>query len=233
MDDDRRDPATGALEQALTRQEGSSGETFLTTTLGLRKEARRASCALTNPTKGMNVNRISTFCAIGALAIAGGALAGCGGGSATGATTTSSATTATQSVAAKSAPSVVIATYKTPEDGTLISGANNRTLYVLTADEKSTSAHEKLSTCNGGCAAVWPPVLASGTPAVAGKANASLIGLTTRSDGTKQVTYNGLPLYYYVADTKAGQATGNHLKDGFGLWVGILASGKLAPDGSS
>src|SRR5665811_752660 len=179
-----------------------------------------------------NVNRISTLGAIGALAIAGGALAGCGGGSATGATVQSSAVTTVQG-ATKSAPSLTIATYKTPEDGTLISGANNRTLYVLTADEKSSSAHEKLSTCYGGCAAVWPPVLASGTPAVAGKANASLLGLTTRRDGTKQVTYNGLPLYYYVADAKAGQATGNHLKDGFGLWVGMIASGKLAPDGSS
>ena len=116
---------------------------------------------------------------------------------------------------------------------TLISGTGNRTLYVLKADEKSTSAHAKLSTCYGGCATVWPPVLASGTPAVSGKAAASQIGLTTRRDGTKQVTYNGLPLYYYAADTKAGQATGNHLKDGFGLWVGMLPSGKLAPDGSS
>ena len=68
---------------------------------------------------------------------------------------------------------------------------------------------------------------------MAGKANASLLGLTTRRDGTKQVTYNGLPLYYYEADTTAGQATGNHLKDVFGLWVCMLASGKLAPDGSS
>jgi predicted lipoprotein with Yx(FWY)xxD motif len=170
---------------------------------------------------------------VGALAIVAAALAGCGGSSGTAASTTSSAATATQSVAAKSAPSVVISTYKTPEDGTLISGTNNRTLYVLTADEKSTSAHEKLSTCYAACEAVWPPVLASGTPAVAGKANASLLGLTTRRDGTKQVTYNGLPLYYYAADTQAGQATGNHLKDGFGFWVGMLASGKLAPDGSS
>ena len=178
------------------------------------------------------MNRISTLCATGALAIAAAALAGCGGGSATGASVKPSAATATQA-AATSAPSLVISTYKTPEDGTLVSGANNRTLYVLTADEKSTSAHEKLSTCYGACAVVWPPVLASGTPTVAGKANASLLSLITRRDGTKQVTYNGLPLYYYAADTKAGQATGNHLKDGFGLWVGVLASGKLAPDGSS
>lgn len=169
---------------------------------------------------------------VGALTIVAAALAGCGGSSGTGASTTASTVSATPA-AAKSAPSLVIGTYKTPEDGTLITGANNRTLYVFKADEKSTSKHAKLSTCNDACAAVWPPVLASSTPAVAGKANASLVGLTTRSDGTKQVTYNGLPLYYYAADTKAGQATGNHLKDGFGLWLGMLPSGKLAPDGSS
>ncbi len=178
------------------------------------------------------MNRISTICAVGALAIVPAALAGCGGSSSTAASTPATAVTATQA-AATTAPSLVIGTYKTPEDGTLISGSNNRTLYVFKPDEKSTSAHEKLSTCNGACAAVWPPVLATTTPAVAGKANAALIGLTTRSDGTKQVTYNGMPLYYYAADTKAGQATGNHLKDGFGLWLGMLASGAQAPDGSS
>jgi predicted lipoprotein with Yx(FWY)xxD motif len=173
-------------------------------------------------------------CMVGSLAIpaAALALAGCGGSSAAGASTAASTASGTPA-AAKAAPSLVIGTYKTPEDGTLITGAKNRTLYVFKPDEKSTSAHEKLSTCKGGCAAVWPPVLASSTPAVAGEANASLIGLTARSDGTKQVTYNGLPLYYYTADTKAGQATGNHLKDGFGLWVGMLPSGKLAPDGTS
>lgn len=169
---------------------------------------------------------------VGSLVIAAAAFAGCGGSSGTSASTSASTASGTQA-AAKSAPSLVIGTYKTPEDGVLLTGANNRTLYVFKPDEKSTSAHEKSSTCNGSCAAVWPPVLASGTPAVAGEANAALIGFTKRSDGAKQVTYNGLPLYYYSADTKAGQATGNHLKDGFGLWIGMLPSGKLAPDGAS
>ncbi len=178
------------------------------------------------------MNRISTTWAACALAGFALVLAGCGGGSATASSKTSAATV-TQASTKAAAPSLVIATYKTPEDGTLISGAGNRTLYVLKGDEKSTSAHQKLSTCYGACANVWPPVLASSTPSVAGKANAALIGLTTRTDGTKQVTYNGLPLYYYAADAKAGEATGNHLKDGFGLWLGLLASGKLAPDGSS
>lgn len=172
-------------------------------------------------------------CTVGSLGIAAAvlALAGCGS-SATGATTAANTSSGTPA-ATKSAPSVVIGTYKTAEDGTLITGANNRTLYVFKPDEKSTSAHDKLSTCNGACAKVWPPVLASSTPKVAGEANASLVGLTTRSDGSKQVTYNGLPLYYYSADTKAGEAEGNHLKDGFGLWIGMLPNGKLAPDGAS
>ena len=176
---------------------------------------------------------------VGPLAIAAASLslAACGGSSATGASTAANTVSAAAAsggrVSAKSAPSLVIGTYKTAEDGTLITGADNRTLYVFKPDEKSTSAHEKLSTCKGACAAVWPPVLASSAPAAAGEANASLIGLTTRSDGTKQVTYNGLPLYYYAADKKAGQASGNHLKDGFGLWIGMLPNGRLAPDGAS
>lgn len=168
----------------------------------------------------------------GLLVIVAAAVAGCGSSAEAGTSTEASAGS-TAPAATKSAPSVTIGTYKTPEDGTLITGADNRTLYVFKPDEKSTTAHEKSSTCNGPCAKVWPPVLSAGTPAVAGEAKASLIGLTTRSDGTKQVTYNGLPLYYYTADAKAGQSVGNHLKDGFGLWVGMLPSGKLAPDGAS
>ncbi len=67
-------------------------------------------------------------------------------------------------------------------------------------------------------------------PATSGKAEASLLGLTTRKDGTKQVTYNGLPLYY-VPDTKAGQVTGNQLKDQFGFWARLQPSGKMSASG--
>ena len=179
------------------------------------------------------MNRISKkWMVVGSLVIMAAVLAGCGGSSGSGSSTEASAGTKTP-VAAKSAPSVTIGTYKTPEDGTLITGAENRTVYVFKPDEESTSGHEKTSTCYGACATVWPPVLSSGTPAVSGGAKASLIGLTTRKDGTEQVTYNGLPLYYYTADAKAGQSVGNHLKDGFGLWIGMLPTGKLAPDGAS
>lgn len=176
--------------------------------------------------------RTSRFAGPAAVALlAAAAIAGCGGstGSSPAAKTTSSVPTAPASTAG----SVVIGSFKTPQDGTLITGARHRSLYILQADLRSTTAHDKLSTCYAACATAWPPVLASKLPSVADKASSRLVGLTARKDGTKQVTYNGLPLYYYIADTKAGQATGNHLTDGFGLWLGVLPNGKPAPDGAN
>lgn len=159
-------------------------------------------------------------------------IAACGSSSST---TKSTPTATIKGVAATTAtpqPSSVttsaIGTLKT-QDGVLITGTGDRTLYYFKPDKKTTSAHAKSSTCYGPCANVWPPVLATGTPTAGGSANSSLIGITKRKDGTTQVTYNGLPLYYYAADTKPNQVTGNHLKDGFGFWGALLASGRDTP----
>ena len=46
-----------------------------------------------------------------------------------------------------------------------------------------------------------------------------------RSDGTTQGTYNGNPLYTYVADTALGQAYGNNLNLNGGLWHEVTVSG--------
>jgi len=165
------------------------------------------------------------------------------GSSSTAAGTVASAKTATtpQSPAAAATPASsapaaqpsgsyvsVISTHHT-QDGTLITAIDGRTVYYFQPDKKSSAGHEKSSTCYNACATVWPPVLATATPSTSGAAKASLIGLTKRTDGTMQVTYNGLPLYYYVADQKAGQVTGNHLRDGFGFWGALLANGHDTP----
>lgn len=77
------------------------------------------------------------------------------------------------------------------------------TLYVLTTDTPDTS------TCTGSCATTWPPLsVAAGAP-ISGPTGATLaFGTMTRADGTVQVTYNHMPLYYYSGDSVAGDTTG-------------------------
>jgi hypothetical protein len=59
---------------------------------------------------------------------------------------------------------------------------------------------------------------------VKGSAKASDLGSITRSDGTKQVTYDGHPLYYFSGDSGAGTATGQGV-DGFGAKWWLVAPG--------
>jgi predicted lipoprotein with Yx(FWY)xxD motif len=76
------------------------------------------------------------------------------------------------------------------------------TLYIYTKDTPNTSV------CYGGCATAWPPLLTNGTPTAGTGVTASMLGTTTRTDGTVQVTYNSWPLYYFAKDKVAGDTTG-------------------------
>jgi hypothetical protein len=68
-------------------------------------------------------------------------------------------------------------------------------------------------------------VTATGTVTASGSVNASDLGTITRSDGTKQVTYDGHALYYFSGDSSAGQTTGQG-SDGFGAkWWLVSPSG--------
>lgn len=87
----------------------------------------------------------------------------------------------------------------------LVDGANGMTLYVFAKD----SANSGKSACSGGCAATWPPLTVTGTPS-AGVGASGTLGTITRDDGSKQVTYNGLPLYHYGGDHASGDTNGNY-----------------------
>jgi len=78
------------------------------------------------------------------------------------------------------------------------------------------------SNCYSSCAAYWPPV--TGSPAHAAGVPGTF-GTTTRTDGSKQVTWNGHPLYTYVGDSGPGQAHGNNLNLNGGLWKEIVVTG--------
>ncbi|WP_405626498.1 hypothetical protein [Streptomyces sp. NBC_01396] len=104
--------------------------------------------------------------------------------------------------------------------GTILVDAKGRTLYLFEAD-KSTQ-----STCNGSCAAAWPPLLTSGSPTAGGSAKSGLLGTTKRSDGKTQVTYHGHPLYGYAGDSKPGDTNGQDLNQFGAAWYVLDVSGQ-------
>ena len=88
-------------------------------------------------------------------------------------------------------------------DGVLV-GANGMTLYTFDKD----AANSGKSTCNGPCATLWPPALA-----MAGDQASGVYTIVQRDDGSRQWAYKGKPLYFYQADKKAGDRTGDNFKD--------------------
>jgi predicted lipoprotein with Yx(FWY)xxD motif len=157
-------------------------------------------------------------------------LAGCGSSSSsssTAASTSASApteSTAATTTAAAARPGVAIETAHDKLGTILVAGPEKKTVYLFEADKGSSS------TCNGDCASDWPPVTTEAAPTASGGALSADLGTTTRSDGTKQVTYKGHPLYFFEGDKAAGQTNGQG-SNAFGAgWYVMKPSGKKIDD---
>jgi predicted lipoprotein with Yx(FWY)xxD motif len=160
--------------------------------------------------------------ATGAAAVI--ALAACGSSSGTGYGGSGSggapATTA-QAQGGGSATTAALSTTSSGTLGTIVADSKGRTVYLYTKDTQ----HSPTSTCTGSCATSWPPVPAgTGTPTVKG-IDQSLVGSITRSDGSKQLTLAGWPLYEFAADTAPGDATGQGKG---GVWFAVTPTGAKA-----
>jgi len=86
--------------------------------------------------------------------------------------------------------------------GTVLVGPSGRTLYIFDNDTGTTS------TCSGGCATIWPALVATGTPKGGATVVATKLAAAPQADGKDQVVYNGHPLYYFSGDTAPGDAMG-------------------------
>jgi predicted lipoprotein with Yx(FWY)xxD motif len=129
-----------------------------------------------------------------------------------------SSAAAAGSSASAAATGTVITTHA-GSGGAFLTTSTGQAVYLWTKDGKNMSA------CSGACASAWPPVTATGTVTAAGSAQASELGTITRSDGTKQVTYDGHPLYTFVGDSGPDQTSGQG-NDGFGAkWWLVAPSG--------
>jgi predicted lipoprotein with Yx(FWY)xxD motif len=178
-------------------------------------------------------NSLTLATAVTALAL----LAGCGSSSkttsSTGAAAASSAPATTaaspyshaSSSATTATSSGMVITSKHDKLGTVLAaGPKKLTVYLFEADKGAASA------CSGACAAAWPPVTTSGSPQSSASAVAADLGTITRSDGSKQVTYKGHPLYYFIKDKDAGDAYGQGAKAFGASWYVLAPSGnKIDP----
>ena len=103
--------------------------------------------------------------------------------------------------------------------GTYLVSENGMTLYQYTKDKPG------VSNCTGTCATIWPPYTipageTSSTLSVGANVSGQ-IGTITRADGTLQITYNNIPLYYYSKDNVPGDTNGQGVA---GTWFVVNAS---------
>jgi predicted lipoprotein with Yx(FWY)xxD motif len=107
----------------------------------------------------------------------------------------------------------------TTKIGQFLVDDQGRTLYLFEADKGTTS------NCDGACAQAWPPLLTSAGDRAGSGVSAAELGTTTRKDGSTQATYNGHPLYYFVADRKPGDTTGQGLNQFGAPWYVVSPAG--------
>lgn len=122
---------------------------------------------------------------------------------------------------AGSAPAVKMTVMNVGNLGPIVVDAEGMTLYRFDKDEKGVK-----SNCDGECAAKWPPVTApEGAELQAEGIDKSLLGTVTRSDGTKQVTVGGWPMYRFANDKVPCDTNGQGVG---GTWFATTATGGRA-----
>ena len=122
-------------------------------------------------------------------------LAGCGEGDSAGASASATVAAESEDAAAAKKKRGVKLKLVGSEYGKAVMNGRGRALYLF--DKESTRTPQ----CYGDCAVAWPPFLTKGKPVAGDGLDPKLVGTTLRTDGTRQVTYRGHPLYYYEHDT--------------------------------
>jgi predicted lipoprotein with Yx(FWY)xxD motif len=132
--------------------------------------------------------------------------------------------TAGLAAAATSATSVGVSQSKF---GRILVDGHGRSLYLFDRDRN------RKSSCYGGCAGEWPPLIVSGKPHATSGVKAALLGRTKRRDGRWQVTFRGHPLYTFAGDAAKGQTNGEGLDDFGGWWYLVSPAGVKVVGGAS
>ncbi|MCR3748820.1 hypothetical protein [Lentzea californiensis] len=111
---------------------------------------------------------------------------------------------------------VALKTAEIVDLGSVITDDKGFTLYRFDGDKPGQS------TCDGQCAAAWPPATVPGEDFSVNGVDQGLVGSLVRKDGSRQITVGGMPQYRFAKDTKPGETKGQGLQ---GKWFATGADG--------
>lgn len=138
--------------------------------------------------------------------------------------TSTTAPTATEAqAAAETAPAAAVgeaelSVASDPELGEFLVGSGGMTVYMYTRDEPNTV------NCEGDCLVNWPPLITQGDPVLGEGVDPALVGTAELPDGQMIVTYNSMPLYYWINDAAPGDTTGQGVG---GVWYVVSPQGEV------
>ena len=129
--------------------------------------------------------------------------------------------------------SVDVATRSSASLGSFLVSGDGRTLYYFGLDLPGDTGHSPVSNCTGSCVPLWP-IFHVTSPVLGAGLKAADFGEFVRSDGVKQSTYKGWPLYFFAGDSRAGDTKGDNfevwyvIKDPFYSAVAMTRAGRPA-----
>jgi predicted lipoprotein with Yx(FWY)xxD motif len=129
--------------------------------------------------------------------------------------------TAIASAGAGAATSALVSTTHNAKFGTIL--VSGKTVYTLKPSKVP---------CTAQCLKLWPEVLLPKgvTTTTAGPGvNASRLGTVSGSGRSRQITYRGKRLYFFIKDTAPGQVNGNGVTTPWGKWSVIVTSKPAHP----
>jgi len=150
-------------------------------------------------------------------------VAACGGG---GGSYGSGGAPANSNHAGGPPPGAVTVATSTGAGGTHLVSGSGRSIYLWVADKGSKSK------CTGTCARNWPPVVTTRAPTAGSGTNGADLGTTMRSDGSKQVTYKGHPLYFFLGDQTPGATYGQGSNQFGARWWLVAPAGTAITSGT-
>ncbi|KAA0010445.1 hypothetical protein F0A17_18475 [Billgrantia pellis] len=107
--------------------------------------------------------------------------------------------------------------------GRYLTNQDGKSLYLFDRDEQGGD----YSTCKESCAIAWPPYTTEAPPVAGDGVDDDRLGAIERDDGTRQVTYDGWPLYFFARDVYPGDALGQDVEHMGGHWYLLSPNGDL------